>query len=235
MDGMRLNLDFSDWEMSDRFFYAALLGSLLFHLGAIVYLSSDRVNILHKPAKVIEVTYETIKTKPVREMKKEKPIEAVKEAARKVEILEKAPQELPVIGEKVRDMSKLSDHLRFEQKESPKIKTFDMSRQIVVEQPQNEKISDPSYMRYNQDVRQKIKMQAYSILENSEISPGRVYLSFMLSSNGSVQDVRVNEKRSYASEELKAAAVRSLKQANPFPPFPKGFNYKEFTFNIVIS
>jgi len=29
--------------------------------------------------------------------------------------------------------------------------------------------------------------------------------------------------------------LRSIKDANPFPPFPKDLNYPELTFNVVIS
>ena len=34
---------------------------------------------------------------------------------------------------------------------------------------------------------------------------------------------------------LRSVALKSIKESNPFPPFPIGFNYPEFTFNLMIS
>src|SRR5262245_64494871 len=123
--------DFDAWlEISDRLFYVALASSLAIHLSVVTYLSLNKSDDGRKSVRPLEVTYERIKTKPVlEEERKTKSIEAVKEKAlpKRVEILPKDANGSAIFGDQVKDMSKLSDHMRFSQKESPRIKTLDMS------------------------------------------------------------------------------------------------------------
>jgi TonB family protein len=94
-------------------------------------------------------------------------------------------------------------------------------------------INNPSYISYYQIVREKIKRAAYRNYARTEV--GEVYLSFIISSDGSLRDVRFVQEKSSANSYLQEIALRSIKDASPFPGFPKELDYPELSFNIVIS
>jgi len=225
-------------KMGDRFFKYALLISLGVHVGTILYLSLDKLEILMKPLKHIEVTYQAIEQKKqVKTAEEAEPIKAVKqeEALKKIEILSKEPSDLPYMGEKLRDISKLSDKFRFGKKQIPKIKTVDMSRKITVPLIKSEKITNQKYLTYNESIRQKIRQYAYRHVNHPDFQQGEVYLTFVLASNGMLQDLQIVNARTQASNYLRTSSLRSIKESNPFPPFPSDLKYPELTFNVVIS
>lgn len=96
-----------------------------------------------------------------------------------------------------------------------------------------DKIDNPSYISYYQIVREKIRRTAYQNYTRAEI--GEVYLSFLILSDGSLSGVRLVEEKSSPSPYLKEAALRSVKEASPFPSFPKELDYPQLSFNVVIS
>jgi TonB family protein len=95
------------------------------------------------------------------------------------------------------------------------------------------KIDNPSYISYYQIVREKIRRSAYSNYQHNET--GEVYLSFVILSDGSLKDVRISEANSSVSEYLRKIALGSVKEASPFPHFPKELDYPQLSFNVVIS
>lgn len=95
------------------------------------------------------------------------------------------------------------------------------------------KINDPSYMGYYQVVREKIKHAAYQNYLGSET--GEVYISFTVSSLGDLKETRLVEEKSCPSAYLREIALRSIKNALPFPNFPKELNDPQLSFNVVIS
>ena len=94
-------------------------------------------------------------------------------------------------------------------------------------------INNPSYISYYQIVREKIKRAAYHNYARTDV--GEVYLSFIISSDGSLKDVRLVQEKSSVNSYLQEIALRSIKDASPFPGFPKELDYPELSFNIVIS
>ena len=96
-----------------------------------------------------------------------------------------------------------------------------------------DKIDNPSYINYYQIVREKIRRAAYQNYTRTEV--GEVYLSFLIFSDGSLRAVQVIEERSSPSAYLKEIASRSIKEASPFPDFPKDLDYPQLSFNVVIS
>jgi len=64
---------------------------------------------------------------------------------------------------------------------------------------------------------------------------GRVYLTFVLSSGGMLKQLQIIDSKTSANEYLRNVALKSIKESSPFPPFPIGFDYPEFTFNLLIS
>lgn len=96
-----------------------------------------------------------------------------------------------------------------------------------------DKINNPSYVSYYQIVREKIKRAAYQVYTKQET--GEVYITFMISNDGYLKDVRLVEEKSQAAVYLKAIALKSVKDASPFPNFPKDLDYPQLSFNVVIS
>jgi TonB family protein len=96
-----------------------------------------------------------------------------------------------------------------------------------------DKINNPTYISYYQIVREKIRRAAYQ--NYTRIETGEVYLTFIISNEGYLTEVRLVEEKSPASPYLKEIALQSIKDASPFPSFPKELNYPLLSFNVVIS
>ena len=96
-----------------------------------------------------------------------------------------------------------------------------------------DKIDNPSYISYYQIVREKIRRMAYQNYTSAEV--GEVFLSFLIFADGSLKAVRLTEEKSSPSPYLREIALRSIKEAAPFPAFPKELDYPQLSFNVVIS
>jgi len=96
-----------------------------------------------------------------------------------------------------------------------------------------DKINNPTYISYYQIVREKIRRAAYQ--NHNRAETGNIYISFIISSDGYLQETRLSEERSAPSRYLREVALRSVKDASPFPNFPKDLNYPQLSFNIEIS
>ena len=91
----------------------------------------------------------------------------------------------------------------------------------------------PVYLTYSSLLREKIRRCLYG--KFSEISDkGLVCLRFSLDAAGGLQEYRIVEEKSNASQELKDMAISGLKDASPFPPLPKELNSTSAAFNVVI-
>ncbi len=95
------------------------------------------------------------------------------------------------------------------------------------------KIQNASYISYYQMVREKIRRAAYQ--NYSRIDTGEVFLSFIISNDGYVRDTNLVEEKSSTNFYLREIALRSIKEASPFPNFPKELDYPQLSFNVVIS
>lgn len=97
-----------------------------------------------------------------------------------------------------------------------------------------DKINNPSYISYYQIVREKIRRSAYS--NYTGIETGEIYLSFVISSNGSLKETRLIAEKSTPSAYLEETALKSIKGASPFPAFPKELSdYPQLSFKVIIS
>ena len=95
------------------------------------------------------------------------------------------------------------------------------------------KIDNPSYITYYQIVREKIRRSAYQ--NYTQNITGEVYVSFIISNDGYIRGVRLVEEKTTANDYLENIALRSVKDASPFPNFPKELDYPQLSFNIIIS
>ncbi|MDD5116385.1 MAG: TonB family protein [Candidatus Omnitrophica bacterium] len=108
-----------------------------------------------------------------------------------------------------------------------------IKRKVSLPKIEMARINNPSYISYYQLVREKIRRSAYQSYIHNEV--GEVYLSFVISNDGYVKDIRLIDAKTNASEYLKRIALKSVRDASPFPNFPKELDYPQLSFNIIIS
>lgn len=90
-----------------------------------------------------------------------------------------------------------------------------------------------TYLDYYQALREKIKYFAHKNYPKYNIE-GEVFISFTISSDGTIADIKILDEKSDDVAVLKSAALRSLRDASPFPPFPKEISQPQIKFNLPI-
>ena len=232
--------------MPKNLFMISITVSFLAHALSLVLLSLpySRVRESSEKFKSIEVTYQDLKTQKKEDEKALfKDLKVIKEddpyVDQKLKVLDKKKNMFSTIGEHIKDISKLTGKLRESQKKTNKITTLDLAKKITLPPLSTEKITNPKYLTYNDDMREaisrNIKRRAYTYVNHPDFEAGEVYLTFVLASEGLLKGVKIIDDKTSANEYLREVALRSIKESNPFPPFPKGFDYPEFTFNLLIS
>ncbi len=109
-----------------------------------------------------------------------------------------------------------------------KIKTISLSN--LTNEQELEK--SPAYMEYYRLIREAIRRKAYQNYNGKW--QGKVYLSFSIAKNGSLQKVEF-APQSAAETTLRQIAFNSLKDSSPFPPFPDELSdYSNLQFDISI-
>ncbi len=108
-----------------------------------------------------------------------------------------------------------------------------IKRKITLPAIEMAKIDNPSYISYYQIVREKIRRNAYQNYTHNET--GDVYVSFIISNDGYIKEVKIIEEKTTVNDYLKHVALRSIRDASPFPNFPKELDYPQLSFNIIIS
>lgn len=108
-----------------------------------------------------------------------------------------------------------------------------IKKKISLPPVDQDKIDNPSYISYYQLVREKIKRAAYQ--NYSRVDTGNVHISFVISNDGYLKNLILNDEKSCLNNYLKEIAVRSVKDASPFPNFPKDLDYPQLSFNVIIS
>lgn len=94
--------------------------------------------------------------------------------------------------------------------------------------------SSKDYINYFQLLREKIRQALRSNYMDYQ-NQGDVSLAFVLNSDGSLSTVEVDNKSSSPDTTLKSIAIESVKEAAPFPSFPKALSYSKLSFNLEVS
>ncbi|MCK5083202.1 MAG: TonB C-terminal domain-containing protein [Candidatus Omnitrophica bacterium] len=232
--------------MEKNLFIIGITLSLLAHAVSLVLLSLPYSGTRgsSKEFKSIEVTYQDLKLQGEENGKALfKDLKVIKDPKsyddQKLRVLDKKKNMFSTIGDRIKDISKLTGKLRTSQKKTHKITTLDLAKKITLPPLSTEKITNPKYLTYNDDMRdtisRNIKQRAYAYVNHPDFEAGEVYLTFMLASDGMLKGVKIIDEKTSANDYLREVALRSIKESNPFPPFPEGFDYPEFTFNLLIS
>ena len=115
--------------------------------------------------------------------------------------------------------------------ENTKEKTF--AKVVEVEQ---DDAKNATYISYYKAVREKIRQRAdKNYPKNRKLAEGEVFLSFVVASSGELLQVKVVNEKSSQSRFLRNIAINSIRDASPFPAFPKGMRSYQITFNVIIS
>ena len=90
------------------------------------------------------------------------------------------------------------------------------------------------YISYYELIREKIRacLKAHY---NTHQKEGRVQLSFTLKADGSLVLVEADEPNSTDNETLLDIAVRSVREAAPFAPFPKAISLPRMSFDLLVT
>jgi len=132
----------------------------------------------------------------------------------------------------VKDRPKLPFGMLYERKPEH-MRTMEVSHKVFMAPIKSEKINNPVYAAYNEMVRDRIKEKVYANYDKLE--KGSVYLTFLLDENGMLKAAQIIPEKTDASLHLQETAMRSLREASPFPVFLKGMNLAEYPFNIEIQ
>ena len=192
---------FGDASMEDKIFGCAMAVSFLAHAIALGSLLFADVSYTRKIPKEVEVVYQVQALKP-KVVKKKPKVKSVKQAKRLPvpEILEKAGRgPSPMMKDIVKQAAKLKVHeKKFSHMSSP-----DGKRHVSVPLLKSEKITNPQYVNYHELIRSKIRNRAYFYIDSPEFQSGEVYLTFVISSQGVLEDLKIIESKTSANRYLK--------------------------------
>jgi len=219
----------------NRVFQIALLISLFIH-GAILFQTPNfNLNIFpqNKQREEVKVSYIKSPVKPKQEQKPTKSEPLLKLPPR-ITIDKRIPP--PYVDKenifKANQLSKPQERI-FEKPSFVKADILAIKKKITLPPIDMNKINNPSYLSYYQIVREKIKRAAYQNYTGEET--GEVTISFIISSDGSLRDLRLIEEKSSPSSYLREIALKSVKDASAFPSFPKELDYPQLSFNLAIT
>jgi TonB family protein len=218
-------------KMTENFFFKALFISLAAHTAILCAAYLSKINDPHYKAihqHRIEISYNPAYKRAVDI--REHPIRP----AQRLDLSnnQKFLSDGTIPVSLVKDKPTLPFGMLYERK-SERMHTMELSRRISIMPITSEKINNPVYAAYNEMVRDRIKERVYANYDKME--GGSVYLAFMLDQNGALTAAQIVPSKTTASAHLQEIAMRSLKEASPFPAFLKGMNLSEYPFNIEIQ
>jgi hypothetical protein len=222
---------------SEKTFRIALFMSLLTH--SVIFLNYPNLNFLlaHKRSENIQIVYLKNPPQPPGNTKWQIPDkEALSKISSRIKALDRSINSLSVNREGLFGKNKpiMLRDAAFIRPAIDKPDIIPSKKKISIPPVEMNKIgNNPSYVNYYQIVREKIRRAAYQNYSRTET--GEIYLAFVIYAEGSLKEVKLIEEKSSANFFLRGIALRSIKDATPFPPFPKELDYPQLSFNVIIS
>lgn len=106
----------------------------------------------------------------------------------------------------------------------------ELAKEQYLDEKELEKLEE--YIQYYELIREKIKNTVSKNYRFDEA--GTVEVVFRIGRTGALKEVLVNENTSAKIRILKAAALKSIEDASPFPPFPEALKRDELAFSLAI-
>ncbi|HLD82635.1 MAG TPA: TonB family protein [Candidatus Omnitrophota bacterium] len=213
---------------SERVFQFAFIASLITH--AVILFQNPNLNLM--PSKInqqkIEVNY-------VRPQKKDPPRELLMELPSKLS----AKRALTPFFKGKQNLFQKNEGNNitgaiFNKPASVKPEIISIKKKITLTVSEDlNKSNNTAYIVHSQIVREKIKRALYHSYSGTDT--GEVNVVFVVFNDGRLKEARVVEEKSSSNAYLKEISLRSLREASPFPPFPKQLDYPQLSFNVVIS
>jgi len=211
--------------LKNKLFLIALLASLFIHSLILLQNSGFRLFEFNKDKKIPEVSY--IKTK-IDSEKERKDISRKKEPLldlTKLAVKRKTP--IPLINK---------EEINLERPviaKTTEITAMKKKVSLSFNKTELQKNASPAYISYEQTVREIIRRvgnaSGYLGEEN-----GQVTVCFVVSNTGQLKDYRIADESQPANDYLKKTSLRILRDASPFPPFPKELGEEDVSFNLTI-
>lgn len=204
--------------------------SIIIHSFLLIQLSRLNTSGFNKSLQKIEVSYYKIKALKIKAKDMPNNNLAKKYIFKDQISIKKEDLPSPVAN----DAKEMFKRIEPTQKSQAAIKQFLSQKRISMPEVKSEaKIKNPKYNNYYQVVRDKIRRRAYD--NYLRYDTGEVYMVFVVLKNGALKDARIIDEKSRAGSYLKEVAIRSIKEASPYPNFPEGLSYPELSFNVIIS
>lgn len=105
-------------------------------------------------------------------------------------------------------------------------------KKIVLSAADTDKINNRFYAAYFQDMRNRIKVKASESYFGQEA--GEIRISFIISREGYLKELRLLDQESSSSPYLREIAVKIVKGSFPFASFPKELDCSQLSFNLSI-
>ncbi len=227
--------------MESRLFYKCLFLSLLVHVIGLGYFTLVHLKDPKHFSKPMQVSFREVKIKQ-QEIKKLdlKDIKVTKEEKLNdpVDVLVKGFKPEMFSKDSFKSTEKMHEKLLFDKTIGLNQKLSDTRTKITIPAFKSEKITNPKYVGYENQIRSRIEKCVYRYVDDPQVhagSPAEVLASFIVLSDGTVKIKKIVESRTKANDFLKKICLRSIEDAGPFPPFPKDLNYAELPYNITIQ
>jgi len=210
-------------------FKFAFLASILFH--AIFFLTIPETSFMptRRSLEKIKIVYYKIK--------KEKPKKKKVFSRKKKPII----RELPKVTKKEvlnppKKIAKKASKPKIEKKTTVAFKKVKEKKFESVVKEEKDTAKKVTYINYYRAVREKIRKYAdRNYPKTKDLGEGEVLLNFVVSSNGELLQIRVVNRKSVKDPDLREIAINSIRDASPFPSFPKGMSQYQITFNLILS
>lgn len=222
---------------NNNLFIICLGTSLLIHAGFLIILPYRAPSNQPLPKKrIIEVSYQQSlnQKQPIPDKQNFK-----KETSQKTDKTERTKHPLPetnTIETFVKNQISKSKEI-LELVKNPFVKKEEerpVKKTVNLPNIPGEIFKSPDYKNYYHIVREKIRKLAYQ--NYKQLQEGEVFLTFCLDPQGNLLSVEVNEEKSVKDSYLRQIAIKSVKNAAPYPDFPKKLkNQKKLSFNVIIS
>ena len=209
-------------------FKIAVIVSVLLH--SVLFFSVPKMSFFpsRRSLENMKITYYKIKQEPKPKTIARKKMEPV--AEKLPEIKKEDMLKPPKPAEKeIKKVERVARHIEpFEKKEEKKFEA------VVKEEKDDAKKA--TYISYYRAVREKIKRYAdRNYLRNRRLGEGEIFLSFVVASSGELLQAKVVAARSVDDPLLRNIGMNSIRDASPFPSFPKGMSQYQITFNVIIA
>lgn len=218
----------------DRLFNLSLLVSCLAHGALFLYSPGLKDPGPREPETPIEITYLPAR---VPEVALPKPELAVAREDVNALLPEESREKIDPGKALKPDFEPLKDKadLRFFDKPAlDKSDVINIKKKITIPVLNGPLLDNPSYVNYYQLLREKIKRCAYQLYTGRE--EGEVTVLFVATAQGALTELALNTSVSSTSEYLRSIAIRSIREASPFPVFPPELkDYDRLSFNITIT